>query len=128
MRAGWLPAGLSSGAAQAGRAGATTSSAATMPSEPPGASPPSTPAREAELARRVRELLAQRLGLAPDQLSDDLALGEEGLCLDSVAVVELVLECERLVEGGAAPDLLTGGRLTVGALVGRVVAAAGVSE
>ena len=50
----------------------------------------------AETAATVRELLLNHLESprTADELPDELALGDDGLGLDSIAVVEVLLECE----------------------------------
>ena len=50
-------------------------------------------------------------------LDDDLALAEDGLGLDSVGLVELLLACEDLFGAGFAAKLLAETPLTVGKLV-----------
>jgi hypothetical protein len=62
-----------------------------------------------------RELM-RRTGLGADRLLPDLPLGPGGLDLDSVALVELLLECERLCGRELVATFLAHGVLTVGAL------------
>lgn len=50
-------------------------------------------------------------------LTDDLSLAEDGLGLDSVGLVELLLACEDLFGAGLAATLLSDAPLTVGKLV-----------
>lgn len=61
----------------------------------------------------------------PGELSKDVSLGEAGLGLDSVEIVELVLECgERAgVAGYDADDLLASEPVTLGRLVDHLAAA-----
>jgi len=75
----------------------------------------------------VRELLRSRSPLARDRadLPDGLRLGTGGLALDSIALVELLLDCERRFGIKAATELLEGEPLTVGGLIAHVRAAAG---
>lgn len=67
----------------------------------------------------VRALLRQRspvaAGGASGTLADELQLGTGGLGLDSIAMVELLLDCERRF-GVQTLDLLEGAPLTVGRL------------
>jgi acyl carrier protein len=72
---------------------------------------------ETSIQNVVRELLRSRALHRPfADLPDDLRLGPGGLGLDSIAVVELVLDCERRF--GVSPmALLDGAPLTVGRLV-----------
>lgn len=78
-------------------------------------------------AEAVHALLRARAPLARDQtgLSDDLPLGPGGLGLDSIALVELLLDCERRFGIPRPVDLLEGAPLTVGLLVSHVRAATG---
>jgi acyl carrier protein len=73
----------------------------------------------------VRDLLARRTGgmLEAAALSDHIPLGVDGIGLDSVAIVELLLECETEFDVRLPPDLFDGGPVTVGALVAAVEAA-----
>jgi acyl carrier protein len=81
----------------------------------------------------VRDLLRSRSPLARRlaELPDDLPLGPGGLGLDSIALVELLLDCEERFgiggmggRGGSA-GLLAGPPLTVDRLVAHVRAAVG---
>ena len=91
---------------------------------PPSHRPTPGSAGDAALAARLRELVARRCAVAPEELRDDLALADPALGLDSVALVELVLACERET-GAQLPDLFGGGAATVGDLVRRCLEAAG---
>ncbi len=75
----------------------------------------------------VRELLRSRAPLAREraELPDDLRLGSGGLGLDSIALVELLLDCEQRFGIPRPVELLEGEPLTVGRLVTHVRAAAG---
>jgi len=76
---------------------------------------PDTP----DVAELVHALLRERSPVArarPD-LHDDLPLGAGGLGLDSIALVELLLDCEQRLGIGPHPALLEGPPLTVGRLV-----------
>jgi acyl carrier protein len=70
---------------------------------------------------RSRAPLAQ--GLA--ELSDGLRLGPGGLGLDSIALVELLLDCEQRFGIPRPVGLLEGDPLTFGRLVDHVRAATG---
>lgn len=85
-----------------------------------------------EIEESVRELLSSRAPLArsfaelPADLPDNLPLGPGGLGLDSIALVELLLDCEnRFGIGGIAgsAELLAGPPLTVDLLVAHIRAA-----
>jgi acyl carrier protein len=51
------------------------------------------------------------------ELSSDLPLGASGLGLDSIAMVEVLLECEELFGVAIAGDALALPSLTVGSLI-----------
>jgi acyl carrier protein len=68
----------------------------------------------------VYEILATRWPgrFADDQLADRVSLGTGGLGLDSIEIVELVLECEeRSGRTRAAQELLEAGPVTIGRLI-----------
>lgn len=71
----------------------------------------------AEIAATVHEVLRGR-GVAPEAIASDVPLGARGLGLDSIAIAEVLLECEQRF-GGAFADLLDGPAITAGALVAR---------
>jgi acyl carrier protein len=73
-------------------------------------------------AQEVRDLLRSRVLRASDGigLPDDLRLGPGGLGLDSIALVELLLECEQRFGEPLAAELLVGEPLTIGRLVERI--------
>jgi acyl carrier protein len=52
---------------------------------------------DAALNRRIKEVIVKslRLTLSPDDIADDIQLFGEGLGLDSIDALELVLEIER---------------------------------
>jgi acyl carrier protein len=53
-----------------------------------------------------------------EQFADRVSLGSEGLGLDSIEIVELVLECEeRFGRAGVAEELLEAGPVTLGRLI-----------
>jgi acyl carrier protein len=80
----------------------------------------------ATLDREVRDLLRERVPLARelDELPDALPLGAGGLGLDSIALVELLLECEERFRLPPALSLLEGPPLTIGLLVAHARAGA----
>lgn len=67
----------------------------------------------------VRDLVRSRspLARAQGELPDDLRLGPGGLGMDSIALAELLLDCEQHLGIGSPVDLLEGPPLTVGRLV-----------
>jgi acyl carrier protein len=75
----------------------------------------------------VRAIIGRRVAsaAAADDLADDVALGADGLGLDSVGVVELLLECEAAFGIRLPADLAESGGLTVGHLAGLVRSAIG---
>jgi acyl carrier protein len=79
----------------------------------------------ADLEKSVRDLLRARSPRARSTaaLPDDLPLGAGGLGLDSIALAELVIECEERLGLATAAELLAGPPLTVGGLVAHLRAA-----
>jgi acyl carrier protein len=78
---------------------------------------------EREIDDEVRDLLRTHAPLAASgALEDELRLGAGGLGLDSIAMVELLLDCEQRF-GIHAAELLEGPPLTVGRLIGHLRAA-----
>jgi acyl carrier protein len=75
----------------------------------------------------VRDLVRSRSALARDraELPDDLRLGAGGLGLDSISLVELLLDCERRFGLPRPIDLLEGPPVTLGSLIAHVRAAVG---
>jgi acyl carrier protein len=74
-----------------------------------------------DIEEAVLDLLRSRAPLAGSgALPDSLRLGAGGLGLDSIAMVELLLDCERRFGLTAAAELLAGAPLTVGRLVAHV--------
>jgi acyl carrier protein len=71
------------------------------------------------VAATVREsLLIQWPGrFAPEQLGDEISLGEDGLGLDSIEIVEVLFVCEELCGVLATEDFLADGPITIGRLV-----------
>ena len=79
-----------------------------------------------DVEETVRDLVRSRAPLARAHagLADELRLGAGGLGMDSIALAELLLDCERRF-GLSPAELLEGPPLTVGLLVARVRAVAG---
>jgi acyl carrier protein len=79
-------------------------------------------ARVGERSVGVRQLIAHRVSSpgGPGVLADDVPIGADGLGLDSVGVVELLLDCETAFGVRLPPDLAEAGSLTVGRLVALV--------
>ena len=75
-----------------------------------------------EIDEAVRDLVRSRAPLAQAgaDLTEDLRLGAGGLGLDSIALVELLLDCERRFGVSMAAELLAGPPLTLGHLLARV--------
>ncbi len=80
---------------------------------------PTLPDSAGELRQRVEALIRGRLPStrATHRIPDELSLGAEGIGLDSIAMVELLIECETEFGITIPPGLLDPGSLTVGALV-----------
>ncbi len=84
-----------------------------------------------DIDERVRDLVRSRapLARAHAELAEDLRLGPGGLGMESIALVELLLDCEQrfgLRPGNWRPaELLEGPPLTVGRLVAHLQATAG---
>jgi acyl carrier protein len=70
-------------------------------------------------ATAVHELLHARWPGRFDglELHDELSLGEHGLGLDSIEIVEFLLTCEEELHGRSTEDLLTAGPVTLGRVV-----------
>jgi acyl carrier protein len=76
--------------------------------------------QRAPAADVVYEVLATRWPgrFGDDELGYHVSLGSEGLGLDSIEIVELVLECEeRFGRSGGAEGLLEAGPVTLGAVI-----------
>jgi cytochrome P450/acyl carrier protein len=85
---------------------------------PRSASGPAVAASPAAIGDGVRDAIRRRQSLdAHAELGDELPLGAEGLGLDSVAIVELLLECEGAFDVKLPPDLMGQEALTIGGLV-----------
>ena len=76
----------------------------------------------AQIEDAVLDLLRSRAPLANGALPEDLRLGAGGLGLDSIAMVEMLLDCERRF-GVPMAGLLEGAPLTVGLLIAHARAA-----
>jgi acyl carrier protein len=71
----------------------------------------------------VREMVTSRWPgrFHGDQLADHVSLGDGGLGLDSIEIVELLLDCEeRFGTAADAEELLEAGPVTVGRLIEQV--------
>jgi acyl carrier protein len=66
----------------------------------------------------LRDLLRDR-GCERD-LADELVLGPGGLGLDSIGMVELLLQCEARFSVAVAAELLAGEPLTIGRLADHI--------
>lgn len=78
------------------------------------------------VADDVRSVIRRHVASARDQdLPDTLPLGGDGLGLDSVAIVELLLACEAACGVRLPPDVFEGAEVTVGAIVRAVEQASG---
>lgn len=74
-----------------------------------------------DIEEAVLDLLRSRAPLAANgPLPGELRLGARGLGLDSIALVELLLDCERRFGIPATTELLAGAPLTVGQLIAHV--------
>jgi len=79
-----------------------------MPTEPAGL----------DVAREIRRLIQEQApAWQSRELADGLALGSEGIGLDSVGIVELLLACEKRFGVKFPLELLEQAPLTVGRLV-----------
>jgi acyl carrier protein len=82
------------------------------------------PDRE-QIASSIREVLLSSWPsrFSPDQLRDDAALGESGLGLDSVEIVEVVLACEERCGVHADENLFEPARMTIGGITDHLAGA-----
>lgn len=74
----------------------------------------------------VRQLLARRAGAGAMALPADTPLGADGVGLDSVAVVEFLVECEGAFGVEIPEEFLVEDRVTLGVVVRAIARAAGV--
>jgi acyl carrier protein len=79
---------------------------------------PNAARTRAETGKVVRELLLEHVEtpLDADELGDELPLGDDGLGLDSIAVVEVLLACEERWDVSPV-DLIEGPPLRIGDVV-----------
>jgi acyl carrier protein len=79
---------------------------------------PETPSPE-----EIRQIVAGHLprGAAARVLTDDLPLGDDGAGLDSIAIVELLIDCEDRFGVRISEDFLAG-PVSVGSLIDAVIA------
>ena len=75
------------------------------------------------IAAIVRDIVRARVSriAAGEEIPDDITLGEDGLGLDSIAIAEVVLDCELRFGVGVAA-LLEGEPLTLTRLVTHLIA------
>jgi hypothetical protein len=77
-----------------------------------------------EVARAVHGMLLTRWPgrFRLDQLADHVQLGEDGLGLDSIEIVELLLDLEEQMPygSGGAEELLDAGPITIGGMIDRI--------
>ena len=69
-----------------------------------------------EIDERVVQVVRRRTGLPASEVHAGLRLADPALGLDSVALLELVLECERVCGCRLGAEVLQRGPLTVGEL------------
>jgi acyl carrier protein len=78
-------------------------------------------ADRAAVAAAIHDLILTRWPgrFGPDRLTDDASLGSDGLGLDSIEIVELLLDGEERLgaPNGGAEELLDAGPVTVGRLI-----------
>jgi acyl carrier protein len=79
-------------------------------------------AERAPIAVAVYGILESRWPgrFASAQLQDHVSLGGDGLGLDSIEIVELLLDCEERLDGGARTDpdeLFEEGPISIGRLI-----------
>jgi acyl carrier protein len=67
------------------------------------------------IGKGVHAILRARNGRV--ELRPDLPLGADGVGLDSIALVEVLLECEETFGVVIAAEILAGSPLTVGSLI-----------
>jgi len=70
------------------------------------------------IASSLLEIIAAKAAVAPD-VADETQLGANGLGLDSIAIAEVLLDCERRF-GVRMTDLLDGEPITIGRLAARI--------
>ncbi|HKR67112.1 MAG TPA: acyl carrier protein [Thermoanaerobaculia bacterium] len=71
----------------------------------------------------VRDLIQRRAPHLAGIASNDVALGADGLGLDSIAIAEVLVDCERHFGVRVTDLLLEGGPVTVARIVQRVASA-----
>jgi len=91
---------------------------------------PPTPGHDADIGHAVRQLIRR---LAPalraeSQLADDLPLAQDGVGLDSLGIIDLLLACESVFEIEFPVEFLNDGQLTVGDVIAHVDRARAGSE
>ena len=73
-----------------------------------------------EVATSARAIVFARLGRVEDASVDSTPLGSAGFGLDSIAIAEIILDCERRF-GIRLSDLLDGEPITIQRIVRRVL-------
>lgn len=70
----------------------------------------------AQILAAVRQVLLSTWPgrFASEQLDEEVALGEDGLGLDSIEIAEVVLACEEIADTEASAELFETGPLTIG--------------
>lgn len=71
----------------------------------------------ADIQAAVHEIVRAR-GASLHAATNEVTLGSSGLGLDSIAIAEVLLDCERRF-GRPFADLLDGGPITLGSLLAR---------
>jgi acyl carrier protein len=76
-------------------------------------------ADRAQVSETIRGILLARWPgrFHMNELTDDVSLGEQGLGLDSIEVVEILFACEEQCEGLSTEELLASGPVAVGQLI-----------
>ena len=74
----------------------------------------------AAIRDEVVAALRTRAPHVPGELGDDVGLDEKGLNLDSIAIVELLADCEERFHVELLSTLLDGRKLTIGRIVAAI--------
>ena len=75
-----------------------------------------------DVAHEVRSIIKSRSPSArtTGELADDLKLYDGGLDLDSLSLIELILECEKRFTVKISREFLDAGNFTLGALIDQI--------